>query len=451
MSLIKKIAVLSILVLTSFNWPLICRAEVFFNPNSIISDHDLTDYQSMTLEEIQKFLENAGGTLDTYQCTDIDGRKKLASEIIYRAAQEYKVNPQIIITVLQKEQTLVSQPPKKSSQYDWATGFGCYDYRKPVQRFSGFATQVDRAAWRLRYFLEHPWEFFYRAGQTYKISRQKVSPQNSATAALYNYTPYVTGNKLFWSIWQKWFVKKTESKFADGTLLKAKGDNGVWLIQNNQRRPFYSKTVFLLNHSFKNVREVSIEELKSFEIGEPMTFPNYSLVEASSGEIFMLIDGAKRSISEKIFKAIGFNPEEIIKVETNDLTTYKYGAPIRTPYPSGALLQDKASKSVYYVEEDIKYPIVDQSILDVNFPYFHIVKAESKYLSEFKNGEPVKFRDGTLVKTTNEPNVYLITQGQRMPIPSEEIFDALGYQWSAILIIPETVLFMYPLGEPLKI
>ncbi|MDD5164873.1 MAG: hypothetical protein PHN27_04645, partial [Patescibacteria group bacterium] len=90
-------------------------------------------------------------------------------------------------------------------------------------------------------------------------------------------------------------------------------------------------------------------------------------------------------------------------------------------------------------------------ILNVNFPYSHIVKSEPKYLTEFKNGEPVKFRDETLVKTANEPNVYLITQGQRLPIPSEEIFDALGYQWSAILTVPETVLYMYTLGESLKI
>ncbi|MCH7759199.1 hypothetical protein IID20_02495 [Patescibacteria group bacterium] len=421
-----------------------------FDPNYIISDYDLTNYDSMTLDEIQNFLENFGGILKNYLTEDIDGKEKLASEIIYRASQEYTINPQIIITLVQKEQTLISRPPIKPTQLDWATGFGAYDGRRPVQRFKGFATQIDRAAWRLRYFLEHPWEFRYRPGQTNRISWRKVTPQNAATAAFYNYTPHIKGNELLWKIWQRWFAE-TIGQFPDGSLLQITGEAGIWLIQNNKRRPFRSKNVFLLSYNFKNVKLVNKPELEQYEIGEAMKFPNYSLVQASLGNIFMLVKNEKRPISEKIFKAIGFHPDEIIKAEDNDLIFYKLGQSIISPYPNGALLQDRVSKGVYYVKEDTKYPIVDIEILNNNFPYNSIIKTDSQELAEFKNGPAIKFRDGILLKTINSPAVYVIGEGKRLPIFSEKTFEALGYKWDNIITISEIILNMHPLNEILKI
>lgn len=447
----KKFIVLPLVIVFVYTLiPLPLMADVSFDPDYIISNYDLTNVQSMTLHEIQSFLENSNGILGSYETYDIDNKKKLASKIIYRASQEYSVNPQVILTLVQKEQTLITKPPQKPSQLDWATGFGAYDGRRPVQRFKGFSIQIDRAAWRLRYFLEHPWEFRYRAGQTYRISWQKVIPQNSATAALYNYTPHVKGNKLFWKIWQKWFAKK-EGKFPDGSLLRAHGEPGVWLIQNNKRRPFYSKNVFLLSYNFKDVHVVDKSDIEVYEVGKPMAFPNYSLIRASLGNLFMLADNYKRPISEKIFKAIGFHPEEIIDVEDSDLWAYEDGQPITSPYPNGALLQNNDSYGVYYVKENTKYPIVDVEILNNNFPYNSIIKVNPEELKQFKSGSAIKFRDGTLIKTDDNPTVYVISEKERLPIFSEEIFEILGYRWGDIITTSESILNMHPLGQVLKI
>ena len=85
----------------------------YFNPDYILSDYDLTDYQSISLTEIQNFLENIGGALKNYSTNDIDGKEKPASEIIYRASQEYKINPKILITLLQREKSLITKKPIK--------------------------------------------------------------------------------------------------------------------------------------------------------------------------------------------------------------------------------------------------------------------------------------------------------------------------------------------------
>ncbi|PJC00625.1 hypothetical protein CO074_01610 [bacterium (Candidatus Moisslbacteria) CG_4_9_14_0_8_um_filter_36_20] len=417
-----------------------------FDSDFIISDHELTNYEFLNQQEIQSFFEKAGGALHQYKTVDIDGKTRLASEIIFNASQKYKINPAILITIIQKEKTLVTHPNPDIDQYNWATGFGCYDGRGPVKKFRGFSQQIDNAAWRLRFFLDHPWEFRFKAGECYNIGGVQVSPINQATAALYNYTPHVSSNKLFWRIWQNWFSPSGEENL-EGSLVRAQGESGVWLIQNNKRRPFYSKNIFLSRYKFSQVKEVSSDILTQYDIGEPMSFPNYSLVKTEKNNLYLLSDNQKRPLSEEMFKRIGFHPEEIIKIEEKDLENYILGETIKSPYPNGALLQDKKTKAVYYVKDNIKYPIIDQSILEINFPYDYIIKAGAEELTNFIDGESIKLKDGTLVKSRENPAVYLISQGKKLPILSPEVFETLGYEWEAINTVPSKVLAIHPLGE----
>jgi len=440
----KKI--ISLLFIIYGLWLIVNPAMAGFNPDYLISDKELTNYQTMNLQEINEFLKNQGGTLTNYQTRDIDGQIKFASEIIFNAANRHKINPQVLITLLQKEQNLVTQKSVRNTQYDWATGFACYDNRKPIEKFRGFALQVDRAAWRLRYFLEHPNEFIFQPGQVYKISGFFIMPQNLATAALYNYTPHLFGNQLFFSIWQKWFGKEI-GLIENNTLVKLKNEPGVWLIQNGKRRPFYSKNVFLASYSFKNVRIINAKELLKYEIGEPMDFPEYSLLQNEDGKIYLKINKSIRPVSEKIFKEIGFNPEEIIKVNNEDIKKYTLGKPILSPYPTGSLLQDEKSGAVYYVKDEFKYPIFAKEILLTNFPYDKIIKVKKEKLDEFILAEPLKFRDGTLLKTPNQETVYLISQGKKRPIASPEVFAEFGYRWENIITVPENILNLHETGE----
>lgn len=458
----KSSVTLFLIIILSILRPSVSCASLVFDPEYIISDYELTNHQTMTMNEIQGFLEEKEGALANYSAVDIDGKMKTAAEIIYRASQDYKINPQHLLALLQREKSLITKKSPSNDDYNWATGFSCYDYRNPVSRFRGFARQVDRAAWRFRYYLEHPWQFQFRVGTTGKtlvdwndrwlvnIHGRYITAKNAATAGLYNYAPHIYDNWLFWKIWQNWFGTENQ-KFTDGTLVRIKDEQGVWLIQNSQRRPFYSENVFLLSYKFKDVKVVENSDLADYSVGPAMTFPNYSLVQSSFGEMFMLVDNKKRSISEKIFRSIGFHPDEIIKVDENDLNTYEIGTPILSPYPNGALLQDNETKAVYYVKENIKYPIIDISILNANFPYSNISKVDPQELAEFTMGDQVKFRDGTLIKTFDSPAVYVISQQKRLPIPSAEVFETIGYQWDSIIEVDKSFLNMHDLGEVLKI
>jgi uncharacterized delta-60 repeat protein len=182
------------------------------NKDDIISDVEYRDYQSLSLAEIQSFLENWNSYLATYQTTDYWGVQRSAAEIIYNAAQNNQINPEVILTTLQKEQTLITTSGQPTSgQLDWAMGYAVGN-----DNYRGFGKQVEAAAWQFDHYwtayldLGNPTPSGWGVGIT-KVTDDDVSvtPENKATAAFYTYTPYAGyqwggndpawgGNYLFW-------------------------------------------------------------------------------------------------------------------------------------------------------------------------------------------------------------------------------------------------------------
>ena len=192
--------------------------------NNIISDADFRNYQSMTLTEIQAFLEGIPSFLATYNTQDFNGIIRSAANIIYNASQNYKINPQVIITTLQKEQSLVTMPPCSNPdiQYryalDWAMGYALGN-----STWKGFGKQVDVGTWQFDYNYRTIETTGSKNGWGVGISKKTednviITPENIATACLYAYTPYAGagwggsygGNYLFWDIWYNVFQFQTQ-------------------------------------------------------------------------------------------------------------------------------------------------------------------------------------------------------------------------------------------------
>ena len=187
-----------------------------FNPGNIISDGVMGNYASMTEAEIQTFLKSKNRCNDTniskaklyphLQYNIRDGRfvcmadesfgGESAAKIIWQAAQDYKINPQVLIVLLQKEQGLVTDTWPNHIQYRSATGYGCPDTADCDARYYGFKNQVRWAASLFRTVLNGGWTN-YPVGDNYvQYNPNKacggsiINIENRATSALYRYTPY---------------------------------------------------------------------------------------------------------------------------------------------------------------------------------------------------------------------------------------------------------------------
>ncbi|MFH1145746.1 MAG: hypothetical protein V1707_02170 [bacterium] len=442
-----------------------------FSPSLLLINEYLEDHASLDQGSIQGFLESLSSSLAVTRFSTPDGFK-LASEIIADVSNQYKINPQYLLILLQKEQSLLTDPSPTQDQYDWATGFGvcdsCAKTDPRIQKYKGFYNQVERAAWRHRYYLAYPRQFYFQVGNTYEIDGIAVTIENEATAALYNYTPHIKGNNLFWQLWNKYF----SSPLPTGTIVQVKEepktisapslpeglvaeatDKSLWLIQDGKRRKINSPGV-LLSHSLAKPVAVSSEELVKYSMGDDVRYSNYSYLRAPDKTVYLVNGNVKRKIASKdIQRQLGINPEEIINATDNDLALLDNGQDITTTslYPLGALLQNKESGAVFYVKDGYKYPVPAREVLQYRFPKLKPAAVQAKELDSLTDGPAVTFGEGALVKGKNSPVVYVVSNGYLRPIETEKDFVGLGYDWKAIIEVADEVLSYYGVDVPISL
>jgi len=433
-----------------------------FNPNYIISDSEMLDYNSMTLREIKEFIDGKEGALKNYLFTAKDGLPAeagtvmSAAEVIYDRAITNKINPKFLLVLIQKEQSLLTDASPKQSQYDWAAGYGCPDGGGCNDRWQGFYKQMNSAALQFYSYVTEPHLYKYKAGETYVFTNPygtintediTVTPANNATAGLYNYTPHVyNGNYNFWNLWNRYF-----SRFLiDGSLVQAEGELGVWLIQNGEKRPFLSRGALISRFDPEKTITIKKTDLDAYPTGAPIKFAQYSIISSPQGDMYLLVDDTKRKITNlSVFKNLGFNPEEVEQASNEDIAYYKDGKPItdEESYPSGALLQDPTNGGIYYVIDGTKAPLIDPIFLKTKFKNRAIIKSTTEELSKFEKIEPVKLDDGYLLKTDLNPSVYVISNGVKRSITSGKVFESLGYKWENIITVHPRVLAQFEFGE----
>lgn len=431
------------------------QTALAFDPNYILSDEELRDSQAMDLNQIQAFLERGG--LAEVRTEDHTGKMRNAADIIWRAAQQHGINPKFLLVLLQKEQSLIEDDEPTQKQLDWAAGYAvCDDCSMDdpnLSRWKGFGKQVNSAALQ---FIEGYLEDIdthgktagkYGPGITVVIDGQEVTPVNAATAAMYAYTPHLHGNQNFVAVWNRWFGRE----YPSGSLLQGAGQDGVWLIQHGYKRAITSASV--LNSRFDSdlIITVSSTVLEQFPVGTPISFPNYSLLIDETGRISLLVDDSLRHItSMEAFRSIGFSEDELVHVTSQEAAAYAEGEPITedTSHPQGVLLQLK-SGGVYYIEDGIRHAILDRSILQARFAHSSPTPATPVEIEQYREGAPLRLPDGYLVRSASNPAVFVISDGNRLPITSESIFLGYGYKWDNVHVVPDDILNLHPVGEPL--
>jgi LysM repeat protein len=248
-----------------------------FDPGNIISDDEFFQRGSMSVDEIQAFLDSKVDECrdgyvclkdfeqDTYDrdetvlCEAYEGRDgESAAEIIYNVSEACGVSAEALIVLVQKEMGLVTHTWPSEWRFDKATGYACPDTAPCDERYYGFYNQVYNAAKQFKRYANPPGtsRFFtwFPVGNTANVrwhprvscGTTPVAIKNQATAGLYYYTPYTPneaamanltgtgdscsayGNRNFWRLYNYWFDETSEfgtfvTTYNDG-LLAVDGD-----------------------------------------------------------------------------------------------------------------------------------------------------------------------------------------------------------------------------------
>ncbi|OZG67359.1 hemagglutinin-related protein [Bifidobacterium eulemuris] len=222
--------------------------EYGFDPGDIISDGQFFNGNAMSQAEVQSFLDERGGAIAsmTFDTTDQSGEGlcedytgvtgETAAAIITKSAQACGISQKVLLTMLQKEQHLVTATDPTDFQLKAAMGLSCPDDASCDPAYAGFFLQVYGAAKRYQYYLAHADRYNYQA---YALNYVQYHPdascggstiyiENRATALLYIYTPYQPneaalaagdgvgdscssyGNRNFSLIYENWFGNPRE-------------------------------------------------------------------------------------------------------------------------------------------------------------------------------------------------------------------------------------------------
>lgn len=474
----------AILSLAAILVPNISLAE--FDQNHIISDSEAEDFNSFNSFQIQDFLEDKNSYLANFKYSGDNPsveelaqdpeadyiRERGAATIIYNAAQESKINPKLLLTMLQKEQGLIEKTDPSERALNYAMGYYCYDGDYCNPKYKGFGKQVRATAQQFRWYMDHIASYDHQPGVRSCIddptpdvpctdSGVEIKPANKITAAMYVYTPHLHGNKLFYTLWNKYGFGGdapdnviSDGIFPDGALVKAHDASSIYLISDGEKRAFASMTALVSRYDPKKVLSVNQSELDKYSDGDLIDFANYSILSDSSGHRY-LIDGLNKRLitSDEVFRSLGFNPDEVEEVSDDQLDYFGDGADLTTVSgsPIEAIWQDSTTDALYLVKDNIKYTIIDPSIVQANYPDLKIKEVTALTLNNLSNGTPVKLVDGTLIKKSTDPRVYVISDGVRRLILDEATFLGLGYTWTNIITVPNKVFNLHAQGPDLSL
>lgn len=248
-----------------------------FNAGRIIDDELFYDGADMSTAQIQTFLEARMPECDTYGeeiysgtmtraeyaatrdeyppfdclrdysttydaraadslCSAIPAGTKTAAQVIHEVSEACDVSAKALLVMIEKESGLLTDAWPWVSQYRVIMGYGCPDTGPGYtancdDEYYGYYNQMYNAARQLQNYRQNPQNYRYRAGETIDIQYHPnpscgdsaVTLLNSATAGLYNYTPYQPnqesvnsfpgagnscssyGNRNFWFMYNNWF------------------------------------------------------------------------------------------------------------------------------------------------------------------------------------------------------------------------------------------------------
>lgn len=306
-----------------------------FNPGFIVSDNIFTNSQTMSPGQIQDFLNSKMPTCDSQGTQPYGNTTRAAyaasrgvstpficlknyaengisaAQLIYNVSQQFHINPQVLLVLLQKEQGLVTDDWPWPTQYRSATGYGCPDTAPCDSQYYGLANQLSWSAKMFRSIMDNNpnWYTPYILGNnsipwnpSSSCGASTVNIQNRATQALYNYTPYRPnqaalnagygpgdscssyGNRNFYLYFSDWFGSPQY-----GNLVRTPENGTVYLISGTSKYPIADINILGALYPLGGVSYVNQTYLDGFATGPLMG----RVVKSSNGTVYFYDAGIK--------------------------------------------------------------------------------------------------------------------------------------------------------------
>ncbi len=414
----KFVRIISVLILATLPLPLLAQTvDPLFNPNKLIDDKVFADTQTFGGPAgIQKFLEAKKSVLadtspdflvklkeplPTILKQGLDdpepnlGRLRSAAELIWDAAQSAGINPQVLLVTLEKEQSLVdgsfTDDNVLQKALDHALGFACPDSGGCGNLFPGFYFQL--------------FGNFDAAGNRYLGAAKSLVKSFSATGGR---GPMVNGA----------ISKVGDTITLDNTL---GGFTGVLpqqsvTLANNATAALYRYTphVFNGNYNFWQF------------FNSWFRYPNGTLLKlASANETYIIQNGLKELVPAFVAQARGLNLASAVTVSPTEFDSYTTDV-ILGPTDNTIVVAAGDTQKYVFIS-NTKHPASDFVIKQRGLDPAKTLAISASDSSLFSSGSVLTPSDGTIIRGTTQPAVYLVQSGNL------QLFSAFTFSQHKIL------------------
>ncbi len=388
---------------------------------------------------LKDYYENTSTLQNNLSGQPVPPGAKSAAQIIWDVSQQYGINPQVLIVLLQKEQNLILDDWPWPVQYRSATGYGCPDTAACDSQYFGFYNQVSNAARQFKRYANYPNEYNFATNTSNNIGyhpsgscgSSSVFIQSQATASLYNYTPYqpnqaalnnlygegdscsAYGNRNFWRLFTDWFGLTYGTR-----ILKKDGDPAFYLYNDGKRLLIPSYEVYLA-YGFDRigVTPVSSSYLDGLQNGGTLTV----LSQSKGGAVHLVARGKRYIIANyQVCTDWGLSCSDPGVVKTLDDEV------LNIPYYN-AYLQPLMSNNgaIYRMIDGKKQPFLNTAaILERNYGFDQITDVEDgtaqKPLGDLLPSE------GTALKIQPNTGIIVYAGGQYYTVPDLDTFYSWG-------------------------
>ena len=449
-----------------------------FNPNNLLSDEEMLNYQSMTLKDIESFLAKKDGVLKNYLCrlpkqenenengqtcqpyldseirlspnkenNDAEQIEKLQTFLkkYYPEVKETKIYDQITISAAIKFQEKYAEEVLAPWGLTKGTGYIGETTIKKINNL--YCEELNQ---KLQEEAKEKWQCYFSSSAP---AKKQGEQELSAAEVIYNLSQkYKINPKVILATLQKEQSLIDDSNPPQGldhALNWAMGygclERGEWKEAN---KGFYNQVDgaywqfrrwFNYSENYKHLHQKGVtykaNSLKALDNKIDVTPANYAtaFLYRYTPHIYNGNYNFWNLWQEY------FGPSDISQ---NQNQTKKY--------PDGTLIKSKNSPDIWLIEngEKRKLAVSSEQFNNLNFKWADIKEISEKDLTIYQNGKPIKYGpDNSLVRADSK--VYFIEKGKKRWISSGLLFEKLGYKWSEVKKLPENDLENFLEGKPM--
>ena len=248
------------------------------------------------------------------------------------------------------------------------------------------------------------------------------------------------------------YLENSDMVYPDGTLVRREKENEIYLIKSKERKKIFSNSLMsVLGYKTEDVLSVTKDEFNHFPEGEMAKYPDNTLVKAEDFPVIYLIKNGKRKefTSAVLFERSGYKWKDIISITKEEIKNYSLDG--RVLYPDGLLVRSTNDPVIYLLESGKKRMVTSAVLFEkLEYGWDDVVLLSPSEIGEYQIGKILAYPDGTLIKRKGYSAVYKIENGERKEFTSIALFEATNSKWSDVVELSGEELLAYSNGGSLK-